>query len=126
MTISIDKHKVRVYYDSNRHKKMSVENVTDFELEAGVKFEQMFNNDQQLPTSAYVKPSVIQTVTNGGKVRAGDATYKDSLENETIGRVEVGADANLTSNFAIGVFGNYSFGSKYDAWGIGGHIRYIW
>ena len=111
---------------ASNDKRMSVDNTTDFEFEAGFKFEQMFNNDNQLPTSAYVKPSVIQTVTNGGKVKVGDTEYKDTLENETIGRVEVGADAYLTNNFSIGAFGNFSFGSDYDAWSVGGHIRYIW
>jgi outer membrane autotransporter protein len=111
---------------SSNNKSMSVENITDFELEAGVKLEQMFNNDHQLPTSAYVKPSVIQTVTSGGKVKVDETEYKKTLENETIGRVEVGADAYLTNSFSIGAFGNYSFGSSYDAWAVGGHLRYIW
>ena len=107
-------------------KKGSVDNVNNVELEAALKYEYQFNNQYQLPTTGYIKPSVIQTISTGGKVKVADKEYDDTLENETLGRIELGADAELIRNFSIGAFGNYTFGSEYSAWGVGGNIRYVW
>jgi outer membrane autotransporter protein len=107
-------------------KKVEFDTVHDIELEAGIKYEYQFNNENQLPTTAYVKPSVIQTIGNGGTVTVAGKEFDDTLDNETLGRIEVGADAELIENFSVGAFGNYTFGSSYSAWGIGGNIRYVW
>ena len=107
-------------------KKGSVDDVNNVELEAALKYEYQFNNQYQLPTTGYIKPSVIQTISTGGKVKIADKEYDDTLENETLGRIELGADAELIRNFSVGAFGNYTFGSEYSAWGVGGNIRYVW
>ena len=103
-----------------------VAKINSFEIEAALKLEYQFNNERQLPTTGYVKPSVIQTIPDGGKVKVGNQEFKKTLDNETLGRIEVGADTNLTTNFSVGVFGNYTFGSHYEAWGVGGNVRYTW
>ncbi len=106
-------------------KEISIGKINSFEIEAALKLEHQFNNSQQLPTTGYVKPSIIQTIPDGGKVKVDDREYKKTLDNETLGRIEIGADTNLTTGFSVGVFGNYTFGSHYDAWGIGGNVRYV-
>ena len=107
-------------------KEFSYEKVHDVELEAAVKYQYQFNNENQLPTIGYIKPSVIQTIANGGDLKVADNKFTDLVENETLGRIEIGADANLTRRFSVGIFGNYTFGSEYQAWGAGANIRYIW
>ena len=107
-------------------KDISIGKVNSVEMEAALKFEYQFNNERQLPTTGYIKPSIIQTIPDGGKVKVGNKEYTKNLDNETLGRIEVGADANLTTRFSVGVFGNYTFGSSYDAWGVGGNLRYTW
>ncbi len=107
-------------------KKISVGKVNSVELEAALKLEYQFNNQHQLPTTGYIKPSIIQTIPDGGKVKIGDKEYTKNLDNETLGRIEIGADTNLTTNFSVGVFGNYTFGSDYKAWGVGGNVRVMW
>ncbi len=111
--------------DSN-DKKVEFGNINDVELEAALKFEYQFNSEHELPTTGYFKPSVIQTIESGGKVKINDEEYDDTLKNETLGRVEIGADAELIENFSIGAFGNYTFGSDYNAWGVGGNVRIVW
>lgn len=109
---------------TSNNKEVSIGKINSVELEAGLKLEHQFNNPQQLSTTGYIKPSIIQTIPDGGKVKVDDREYKKTLDNETLGRIEVGADANLTTSFSVGVFGNYTFGSHYDAWGVGGNVRY--
>ncbi len=107
-------------------KEVSFDTIHDIELEAGIKYEYQFNNERQLPTTGYIKPSVVQTIANGGNVKVNDTTFDKTVENETLGRIEVGADAEIIKNFSLGAFGNYTFGSSYNAWGVGGNIRYKW
>ena len=107
-------------------KTVEFDTVHDIELEAGIKYEYQFNNEQQLPTTGYIKPSIVQTIANGGAVKVNDTTFDKTLENETLGRIEIGADAEIIKNFSLGAFGNYTFGSAYKAWGVGGNIRYTW
>lgn len=108
------------------NKKVSISAVNNVELEAAIKYEYQFNNEYQLPTTGYIKPSVIQTISNGGKVKIADREYTDTIENETLGRIEIGADAEIIKNFSVGAFGNYTFGSEYKAWGVGGNVKYVW
>ena len=48
------------------------------------------------------------------------------LKNETAGRVEIGGEAALWKNFVVGGFGNYTFGSDYNGFAVGGNVRYSW
>ena len=116
------------FKDANNvnNKKVSISAVNNVELEAALKYEYQFNNQYQLPTTGYIKPSVIQTIANGGKVKINEKEYDDTIDNETLGRIEIGGDAEIIRNFSIGAFGNYTFGSEYKAWGVGGNIRYVW
>ena len=112
--------------DDVNGKKVSIDAVNNIELEAALKYEYQFNNEYQLPTTGYLKPSVIQTIASGGTVKIGDRKYEDTVENDTLGRIEIGADAEIIKNFSLGAFGNYTFGSEYSAWGVGGNIKYVW
>ncbi|MBR1825337.1 MAG: autotransporter domain-containing protein [Alphaproteobacteria bacterium] len=100
--------------------------IHDVELEAALKLEYQFNNEHELPTTGYIKPSIIQVLASGGKVKVDGREFKDTLDNETYGRIEVGADAELMNGFLLGVFGNYTAGSDYEAWGVGGNVRVVW
>lgn len=111
--------------DSN-NKEVKIEKAHDVELEAAIKYEYRFNNQYERLTTGYIKPSVIQTIENGGEVTINDKKHDNTLKNETLGRVEVGADAELSDNMSVGAFGNYTFGSNYSGWGIGGNLRVIW
>lgn len=107
--------------------KAKFDDVHDLELEAALKFEYEFNNEYELPTTGYIKPSIIKTIENGGKVTIDNVKYNDTLEDETIGRIEIGGDTELIEDtFSVGAFGNYSFGSGYKAWGVGGNVRLVW
>jgi outer membrane autotransporter protein len=110
----------------NSGKKVVFDDIHDIELEAGMKFEYQFNEKHQLPTTGYIKPSFVHVVSNGGDVTVNNTIFEDNLEDGNYWRVEIGADADIIRNFSIGGFGNYTSGSGYDAWTIGGHIRYIW
>ena len=74
----------------------------------------------------YVKGSVVQLLENGGSATVQNVKFDDMLKNETAGRVEVGLDAMLTKNFAIGGFGNYTAGSDYNGFAVGGNMKYTW
>lgn len=120
--IDFDKAKGKDGFD----KEASFQDIHNFEIEAALKLEYQFNNEHQLPTTGYIKPSIVQMLATGGEVTIDGVKYKDNLDNETIGRIEIGADAELIKNFSLGVFGNYSAGSKYKAWGAGGNVRIVW
>lgn len=107
-------------------KKVEFDTINDVELEAGIRVEYQFNDETQLPTIGYIKPSVIQTISSGGSVKISDTEFEDTLENDTLGRIEAGLDAQISESFGLGVFGNYTFGSSYSGWGVGGNIQYKW
>ena len=107
-------------------KKTSYDAIHDIEVEAGLKLSYNFNNEKQLPTVGYVKGSVVQLLENGGSATVQNVKFDDMLKNETAGRVEVGLDAMLTKNFAIGGFGNYTAGSDYNGFAVGGNMKYTW
>lgn len=107
-------------------KRVSFEDIHDIELEAGIKFEYRFNNEHQLHTVGYIKPSVVQLVEKGGDATINSTKFEDLIKNETSFKMEAGLEAALMHNFIVGGFGSYSFGSEYNALSIGGNIRYTW
>lgn len=107
-------------------KKTSYDTIHDIEVEAGLKLSYNFNNAQQLPTVGYVKGSVVQLLENGGSATVQNVKFDDMLKNETAGRIEIGLDAMLTKNFAVGGFGNYTAGSDYNGFAVGGNMKYTW
>lgn len=110
----------------SKGRKASFDDTHNVELEAGLKLQYQFNDESQLPTTAYVKPSIIQTIASGGDATIGGKKFNKLVESETYGRIEVGTDAEIIQNLSLGVFGNYTFGSEYQAWGVGGNVRYTW
>lgn len=107
-------------------KKTSYDTIHDIEVEAGLKLSYNFNNAKQLPTVGYLKGSLVQLLENGGSATVQNVKFDDMLKNETSGRVEIGLDAMLTKNFAIGGFGNYTAGSDYNGFAVGGNMKYTW
>lgn len=107
-------------------KNVSYDDIHDVELEAGFKFGYKFNNEHQLPTSGYLKTTAVQLLENGGKAQIREVEFDKTLQNETAGRVEIGGEAALLKNFVIGGFGNYTLGSEYSGFAVGGNVRYTW
>ena len=121
---------VGVYYtqvdfddaQDNVGKEYSWEEIKHLEIEVGAKLEkQMFRGD------VYVKPSVIQTITNGdtafvsglGKI---DGTYED----QTLFRIEVGGRYDFNESTYGYAWANYTVGSEYDAIAAGLGLNYAW
>ena len=67
----------------------------------------------------------MQLLENGGKVQIKNVEF-DTLKNETAGRLEIGGEAALLENFVVGGFGNYTIGSDYSGFAVGGNVRYTW
>ena len=107
-------------------KKITVDAIHDVELEAAMKFEYRFNNEHQLHTVGYIKPSIVQLIEKGGEATVANTHFEDLIKNETSFKFEAGLEAALMQNFIVGGFGSYSFGSEYKALSVGGNIRYTW
>ena len=59
------------------------------ELEAGVKLTKAFVMDEGY-ANVYVKPSVVRTVTDGDEVKITGLGKVNTLDDQTLGRVELG------------------------------------
>ena len=65
--------------------------------------------------SVYVKPSVVQNITGGNKVRVTGLNKQSTYKDNTLGRVELGGRYDITEKLSGYISGKYSFGSDYDA-----------
>ncbi len=94
------------------------------EAEAGVKLEKTFVADESI-AKLYVMPSVIQTFGSGDALMSGLGTV-DGLKNRTLGRLEIGGRYGFSSALSAFAWGNYTFGSSYDAATFGLGLSYSW
>lgn len=83
------------------------------EGEFGVKLEKTFDHDYGY-TKLYVKPSVVQTLNFGNEVKITHLGKVDSLDDQTLGRIEVGGRVALDSKMSLFGYVNYTTGSDYD------------
>ena len=91
------------------------------EAEAAVKLSQQFEN-----AKVYVKPSLIQTYTDGDSVKISGLNKADTYHDQTLGRIEIGGNYGFTDSLNGYVWSNYTYGSSYDSTAAGLGINYAW
>lgn len=107
----------------NAGKTAQYDTISNIEVEAGIKIEQAFCQNS-LTSKIYVKPSIVQTITNGDEVNITKLGKVSTYEDQTLGRVEVGGRLGITSKASAYGLVNYTFGEKYDALGATLGINY--
>ena len=107
--------------DDNVGKHYEWDDIKHLEAELGAKLEQQFDN-----AKIYIKPSVIQTLTDDDSVLITGLSKADTYHDQTLGRIEVGGRYGFTDALSAYAWANYTFGSSYDAMGIGAGLNYAW
>ncbi len=95
------------------------------ELEAGAKFAYTQYTDDGF-YSLYIKPSVVQTLVDGDEIDVTELGKVDTVEDKTLGRVEIGGNYGFNDNWSAYGWANYTFGSDYEATSLGIGINYAW
>ncbi len=95
------------------------------ELEAGVKLTKAFVTDEGY-ANVYVKPSVVRTLTDGDEVRITGLGKVNTLEDQTLGRVEIGGRYGFTEQLSTYGWANHTFGDDYKASTFGLGLSYNW
>ena len=104
-------------------KKAEYNDLRQVELEAGVKLTKAFRLDEGY-ASVYVKPSVVQTLVDGDEVTVTNLGKVNTLDDETLGRIELGSRYGFTDQLSVYGWANYTFGSDYDATTVGLGLNY--
>ena len=95
------------------------------ELEAGVKLTKAFVTDEGY-ANVYVKPSVVRTITDGDEVRITGLNKVNTLDDQTLGRVELGGRYGFTEQLSAYGWANHTFGDDYKASTFGLGLSYRW
>ncbi len=95
------------------------------ELEAGVKLTKAFVTDEGY-ANVYVKPSVVRTIADGDKVKITGLGKVNTLEDQTLGRVELGGRYGFTEQLSAYGWANHTFGDDYKASTVGLGLSYSW
>ncbi len=74
----------------------------------------------------YIKPSVIQTVNFGNEVKITHLGTVDTLEDQTLGRIELGGRYALDNKMSLFGYINYTTGSDYNDVAAGLGFNYRW
>ena len=104
-------------------KKAEYNDLKQIELEAGVKLTKAFRLDEGY-ANVYVKPSVVQTIVDGDEVNITGLGKVNTLDDETLGRIELGGRYGFTDQLSAYGWANYTFGSDYDATTVGLGLNY--
>ena len=104
-------------------KKAEYNDLKQIELEAGVKLTKAFRLDEGY-ANVYVKPSVVQTLVDGDEVTITGLGKVNTLDDETLGRIEFGGRYGFTDQLSAYGWANYTFGSDYDATTVGLGLNY--
>ena len=104
-------------------KKAEYNDLRQIELEAGVKLTKAFRLDEGY-ASVYIKPSVVQTIVDGDEVNITGLGKTNTLDDETLGRIELGGRYGFTDQLSAYGWANYTFGSDYDATTVGLGLNY--
>ena len=97
------------------------DDIKHLEAELGAKLEKQFDN-----AKVYVKPSVIQTLTDDDSVIITGLSKADTYHDQTLGRIEIGGRYGFTDALSAYAWANYTFGSSYDAYALGAGLNYAW
>ena len=95
------------------------------EFEAGLKLSKAVYTDNGT-ASVYVKPSVVQTLVDGDEINITEIGKVDTIEDKTLGRIEIGGNYGFNENWSAYGWANYTFGSSYDATSLGLGVNYSW
>ena len=95
------------------------------EIEAGAKFAHTQYTDDGF-YSLYIKPSVVQTLVDGDEIDVTELGKVDTIDDKTLGRVEIGGNYGFNDNWSAYGWANYTFGSDYEATSLGIGINYAW
>ncbi|MBR5482916.1 MAG: autotransporter domain-containing protein, partial [Alphaproteobacteria bacterium] len=95
------------------------------ELEAGLKLSKAVYTDNGT-ASVYVKPSVVQTLVDGDEINITEIGKVDTIEDKTLGRIEIGGNYGFNDNWSAYGWANYTFGSDYEATSLGAGVNYAW
>lgn len=107
----------------NAGKDYNLKTAHRIETEAGAKLQKSWELDEGT-AAIYVKPSVIQTLNSGGKFAiADDVTV---LKNQTLGRLEIGAEADINQSWAVGVSAAHTFNNNYQDTSFNLDLKYRW
>ena len=126
LTPSLGVFYTQVNYDDatdNVGKKAEYNDLKQIELEAGVKLTKAFRLDEGY-ASVYIKPSVVQTIVDGDEVNITGLGKVNTLDDETLGRIELGGRYGFTDQLSAYGWANYTFGSDYDATTVGLGLNY--
>lgn len=94
------------------------------EIELALKFEKYFNLDNGI-AKIYAKPSIIQVMTSGNKVKiTGFDNKVSTYDDGTLGRFELGGRYAITNRLSAYGYINYTFGNHYDATSAGVGLNY--
>ena len=104
-------------------KKAEYNDLKQIELEAGVKLTKAFRLDEGY-ANVYVKPSVVQTLVDGDEVNITGLGKVNTLDDETLGRIELGGRYGFTDQLSAYGWANYTFGLDYDATTVGLGLNY--
>ena len=104
-------------------KKAEYNDLRQVELEAGVKLTKTFRLDEGY-ANVYVKPSIVQTLVDGDEVNITGLGKVNTLDDETLGRIELGGRYGFTDQLSAYGWANYTFGSDYDATTVGLGLNY--
>lgn len=99
-------------FADNAGKKIKPETAHRAEAEAGVKLKKSWEL-QEGEAAVYVKPGVVQTYNDGGKFHLTHNISVDSLDNQTLARIETGAEFKINDRWSAGVSAAYTFNSDY-------------
>lgn len=107
----------------NGGKKVKYDTLSQIELEAGIGFEYSFNING-LKSQLYLKPSVIQTITDGDDVAVSQLADTSGYHDQTLGRIELGGRFAITEQISAFGWANYTYGNSYDATSLGLGLNY--
>ncbi|MBR6663764.1 MAG: autotransporter outer membrane beta-barrel domain-containing protein, partial [Alphaproteobacteria bacterium] len=117
-----------ISYDDTKDnvgKKYEYEDIKQIELELGAKLgKSAYLMDGYY--NMYVKPSLVQTYNDGDEVKISQLDTIDTLEDQTLGRVEVGGNYGVGDNWSVYGWANHTFGDDYKASTVGVGLNYNW
>ena len=109
----------------NAGKTVKYNNLKQVELEAGLK---LAHTKYTLNGfyAFHIKPSVVQTLVDGDEINVEELGKVETVDNKTLGRVEVGGTYGFADRWSAYGWSNYTFGSDYDAVSLGLGLNYAW
>ncbi len=118
----------QINYDDasdNYGKTVEYDDLRQVELEAGIKFSKAEYIEDGF-YAVYLKPSVVKTLIDGDEIDISKLGKVNTIEDKTLGRVEIGVNYGFTNDWSAYGWGNYTFGSDYEAISLGAGVNYSW